>query len=326
MLRVRAVLCLAVVLMVCGAAAWLVARFVPDDDLPPYQPVQIIGPQSPHVAVPTRRTQDVRPGEIGDDELVLGVELGGQARAYPINQLSGPRREAFNETLGGRAIAVTWCDLCHTGIVYSREVQDRTLTFYICGKLWHNTAILMDVETGSEWSHLLGRAMKGPLQDTRLSVVPSVILTWKQWKAHHPRTTVSVLGRTTHEYSPAFYADPGPFAVGLREGSESVSYTFAQLHQEIAINDVFNSQPILIGFDRIASGAVAYSRELDGQVLEFEAVGRELVGGGSRWNLTTGQALDGPWKGKRLTPLPLLISFREAWQRFHPRTRWWQAG
>jgi hypothetical protein len=41
-------------------------------------------------------------------ELVLGVVVEGQARAYPVNMLTGPRREIINDRLGGRAIAATW--------------------------------------------------------------------------------------------------------------------------------------------------------------------------------------------------------------------------
>lgn len=41
-------------------------------------------------------------------ELVLGVTINGESRAYPINMLTGPRREILNDTLGGRAIAATW--------------------------------------------------------------------------------------------------------------------------------------------------------------------------------------------------------------------------
>jgi hypothetical protein len=32
----------------------------------------------------------------------------GKARAYPINMLTGPRREIINDELGGKAIAATW--------------------------------------------------------------------------------------------------------------------------------------------------------------------------------------------------------------------------
>ncbi len=41
-------------------------------------------------------------------EAVLGVVVGGRARAYPINMLTGPSREIFNDELAGRAIAATW--------------------------------------------------------------------------------------------------------------------------------------------------------------------------------------------------------------------------
>ena len=46
--------------------------------------------------------------ELNPNELVLGVEVGGEARAYPINMLSGPNHEVLNDTLGGRPIAATW--------------------------------------------------------------------------------------------------------------------------------------------------------------------------------------------------------------------------
>ena len=42
------------------------------------------------------------------NELVLGVVVDGKARAYPINMLTGPRREIINDELGGKAIAATW--------------------------------------------------------------------------------------------------------------------------------------------------------------------------------------------------------------------------
>jgi len=46
--------------------------------------------------------------EVIDNELVIGVVVEGDARAYPINMLTGPRREIINDTLGGRSIAATW--------------------------------------------------------------------------------------------------------------------------------------------------------------------------------------------------------------------------
>lgn len=45
---------------------------------------------------------------VRDHDLVLGVAVNGEARAYPINLLCGPSREIVNDKLGGQAIAATW--------------------------------------------------------------------------------------------------------------------------------------------------------------------------------------------------------------------------
>lgn len=60
------------------------------------------------VDVPRKSADQVVDIEVHDDELVLGVVIEGQARAYPINQLHTPQREVFNEVLGGTPIAATW--------------------------------------------------------------------------------------------------------------------------------------------------------------------------------------------------------------------------
>jgi hypothetical protein len=44
--------------------------------------------------------------EYDADELVMGVVFNGDARAYSVNLLSG--HEIVNDTVGGKAISVTW--------------------------------------------------------------------------------------------------------------------------------------------------------------------------------------------------------------------------
>ena len=72
-----------------------------------FQPRRVLGVQPAIVDPPTLPAREVR-DQVVDNELVLGVVIAGQARAYPINMLTGPRREIVNDTLGGRAIAATW--------------------------------------------------------------------------------------------------------------------------------------------------------------------------------------------------------------------------
>ncbi|MBC8355500.1 MAG: DUF3179 domain-containing protein [Planctomycetes bacterium] len=71
-----------------------------------YQPKTVL--RKPIRAITDPPTTSAHTAEIGDNELVIGVEVNGQSRAYPINQLTGPSREIINDELGGTAIAATW--------------------------------------------------------------------------------------------------------------------------------------------------------------------------------------------------------------------------
>ena len=64
-------------------------------------------PRTAIVNAPVVAAKDVT-DQVNGHELVLGVVIENQPRAYPINQLTGPSREIINDTLGGRPIAATW--------------------------------------------------------------------------------------------------------------------------------------------------------------------------------------------------------------------------
>jgi hypothetical protein len=72
-----------------------------------FEPKQVVKKRFPAIVnprlVPAAEALDLR-----DDELVIGVQIGDSARAYPINMLTGPTREIVNDRLGGRDIAATW--------------------------------------------------------------------------------------------------------------------------------------------------------------------------------------------------------------------------
>lgn len=72
-----------------------------------YDPQQVV-PAYPAIIRPTFVTAKQAADKIAPNELVLGVAINGKTRAYPINMLTGPQREIFNDELGGTAIAATW--------------------------------------------------------------------------------------------------------------------------------------------------------------------------------------------------------------------------
>lgn len=72
-----------------------------------FRPMEAV-PRMPVVAGFETLSADEADRRIRGDELVLAVEVNGQARAWPLNVMTGPEREVFNDQLGGRSIAATW--------------------------------------------------------------------------------------------------------------------------------------------------------------------------------------------------------------------------
>lgn len=73
----------------------------------PFQPVRVIPAQPAIQSAPFIAASKVR-GQVSDNELVLGVVIDDEARAYPINMLTGPSREIINDTVAGKPVAATW--------------------------------------------------------------------------------------------------------------------------------------------------------------------------------------------------------------------------
>ena len=81
-------------------------RSIGDDELE-FRPRTVIPPRPAITAAPVIEADNVT-DQVHDNELVLGVVVDDEARAYPINMLTGPSREIINDTLGSAAIAATW--------------------------------------------------------------------------------------------------------------------------------------------------------------------------------------------------------------------------
>jgi hypothetical protein len=261
-----------------------------------------------------------------EEELVLGVEIDGQSRAYPINLITRPEREVINDTLGGRPIVATWCKNCFNGIIYSRLVGRRTLTFQTYG-LWNNTLAMRDVETKSIWSHLLGKAIKGPSQGTSLEIVPSVITDWRTWSQKFPNTTVAVFSRLTDRFSRESYSDPTQFVLGIGIADERLHFPFPELNRSPVNNVRLGSTSFVVVFIADSSTALCYDANVEGVELSFEYRDGKLIDTGSRgeWDPMTGRALGGPHAGKRLRKLPAVVSYGKDWERFYPESQAWRA-
>ncbi|MBT4863717.1 MAG: DUF3179 domain-containing protein [Planctomycetaceae bacterium] len=69
---------------------------------------QVVVPEMPPITKGNIVVAEDVAERVTGEELVIGVVIDGKARAYPINMLTGPSREIFNDELAGRSIAATW--------------------------------------------------------------------------------------------------------------------------------------------------------------------------------------------------------------------------
>jgi hypothetical protein len=109
---------------------------------------------------------------------------GAPARAYPLRYLTW--HEIVNDTVAGRPIAVTFCPLCNSGLIFDRGVGGRTLEFGVSGMLRHSDLIMFDRQTESWWQQFTGRAIAGELAGERLEALPATLEGWAQFRDAHP--------------------------------------------------------------------------------------------------------------------------------------------
>lgn len=204
--------------------------------------------------------------------------------------------------------------------MYARSAKGRTLTLGVSGMLWNRSLVMYDRETNSLWSHILGKAMQGPLKGAELKQIPSVMTDWRTWREKHPKSTVLWMSRTSNEYRRTFYRQPEKFVLGIVDGENSKSWGFDVLMRNPAKNDSWLKQPVLVAFERQSITARLFHRLIGDRVLTFQMAGGRLTDRetGSLWEPVTGRAVQGPLAGQYLKALPAIVSYKHTWNAFHP--------
>ena len=293
--------------------------------------------------VPAAEARD----DMSDHEIVIGVNIDGDARAYPITMLS--RHEIVNDTVGGTPIAVTYCPLCFTAIVYDRRVGGEALEFGVSGKLVMNDLVMYDRQSDSLWQQILGEGITGRYKGTRLTPVAATQTTWSQWREAHPTTLVlDKKGGYGGDSYGGYYDDRSSgvlgsfesndllpakaFVLGLVLEDEPKAYPFQELARLPLVHDTVGGRGIVIVYDERSGTAVVFDRQLDGDLLTFEFE-RHVEGDlllrdtatHSLWSGLSGKAVEGPLSGTALRQLPSFYAFWFAWSDFYVNTGLYRA-
>ena len=135
---------------------------------------------------------------LDDDNIVFGIEVNGDARAYPKRILAW--HEMFVDTVGDIPVTGVYCTLCGTVILYKSEVNGTVHNIGTSGFLYRSNKLMYDKTTQSLWSTLEGKPVVGPLvgKGIQMDYLSVVTTTWGEWKKRHPDTQVLSL-KTGHQ-------------------------------------------------------------------------------------------------------------------------------
>jgi len=116
---------------------------------------------------------------------VYAIEHNGESKCVPQRTLR--ETPVMNDTVGGEPIAVFYDAARDVGDIFSRKLDQRSLTFEPAGE---GAAVARDAETGSLWD-ITGTAVSGELQGKHLTRLPHYNkIFWFSWPLFKPDTAV----------------------------------------------------------------------------------------------------------------------------------------
>ena len=187
-------------------------------------------------------------------EPVMSVQAEGMpARAYPIRYLMW--HEIVNDRIRDVPIAVTFCPLCNSAIVFERRVDGEETTFGTTGMLRNSDLVMYDRKTETWWQQFTGEAIIGERTGDILKMIPVRVVSFENFKAEVPEGKV-VQPAALRQYGMNPYAGydsrsrPYPFFTGkmpeginpmarvivIRDGKKVTAVSLAMVRDKTSID------------------------------------------------------------------------------------------
>lgn len=279
----------------------------------------------PAIDEPRFESAGAADARLADGDRVIGIHIGGEARAYP--QAILVWHEIVNDTVGGTPVSVSYCPLTGTALGFRRG----DTTFGVSGRLVNSNLVMYDRATDTEWPQILAAGIDGHHEGAGLQQVRVVWTTWARWRGRYPDTRV--LTEDTG-YLRRYGRDPyGGY--NPREGyyAERSSPVFPVMHADRRRPP---KQEVLGFRDRHGAYAVDRAALREAEVLRHEADGRHYLivhdpGLDTGWifrgraEIDAGAVRFGPegpeFPGREaLEPVPAFEAMWFAWAAFYPDT------
>ena len=276
-----------------------------------------------------------------DDNIIFGVEINGDARAYPKRILAW--HEMFVDNIGGLNLAGVYCTLCGAVILFETDFNGASHRIGTSGFLYRSNKLMYDMATQSLWSTFKGEPVLGPLADKGIALKRHSVVTttWGEWMTRHPQTQVLSLD-TGHRrdydegaaYREYFATDRLMFNVPfvdkrLSNKDEILALRFpAHPKEQLAIDVKFlAANPVYhdrIGAQKFVvltddSGANRVYDSADIKFIDYDQQNIVTDENGDKWRLEESRLIS--TEGRKLARLPYHRAFWFGWHAVFPQSR-----
>jgi hypothetical protein len=267
--------------------------------------------------------------KVDSNRLVIGIEINGEAKAYPIQYMG--YHHHLQDTVGGKAVLVTYCTVCRTGRVFEPMVNGQHEQFRLVG-MDHFNAMLEDKTTKSWWRQATGEAIAGELKGMKLTELLSKQTSLDKWIQLHPQTSILQADPSfTKHYDTSFKYESGKskstltgtdslswkdksWVVGVRMGEKAKAYDWNRLRKERIIYDRLNQTSLVLLLAKDDKSFFAFERIPDNAVFNLR---NDTIIVGSNHFLLSGKGIDTAFN---LQPIIAYQEFWHSWQFFQPQT------
>ncbi len=282
----------------------------------------------PQVKQPQWRDVDSMAEHLALDEAVLGVEVNGDARAFPVKWLERPH--IVKAEIGGVPVTMTYCMLSNLGVAYRTEQNGEPMDL-IAMVQWENNLVLYNTARQQAIQQIDGTISYGEDAGQQLVQYPTWRMSWRAWQELHPESAVfyhppvnaidrlarhlltQFIGIPTREQPEPWFRTIARFdnrlpnktrVIGVRHNRVSRAYTPDLAYQVGAINDELGGQSITVFADQQRGVIDVFDCTIAGQVLSFEPVTNSDLfvdhQTQTQWNIN-GEALSVHWRGNSLS-------------------------
>jgi hypothetical protein len=263
------------------------------------------------------------------DRLIIGVNIEGEAKAYPISLIG--YHHQVRDRIGNKEIMVTYCTVCRTGRVFEPKVGGKLESFRLVG-MDHFNAMFEDQTTKSWWRQANGEAIMGPLKGTLLPELPAQQMSLAMWLKLYPKSKIM-------QPDPAFkesYDSTGKYesgqskseltgtdslswkmkswVVGIEIAHKSIAIDWNRLKRERIIQLELSNTPLVLVLAKDNKSFFAFERPT--LQTHFALKGDTLLANNQLFDL----------KGKSISSDLILKSiaahqeFWHSWETFHPNS------